>query len=89
MTIIALLLTVVTHAPVWQEIFFVALIVWLAGVILQAVIQKAYRYGNPAYALLNFISSLIIIGIFVNSAVKSMSGTGVTWKGRTYLEKKS
>jgi len=89
MTIIALLLTVVTHAPLWQEIFFVALIVWLAGVILQAVIQKAYRYGNPAYALLNFISSLIIIGIFVNSAVKSMSGTGVTWKGRTYLEKKS
>jgi chlorobactene glucosyltransferase len=88
MTIIAMLLMVMTHALIWQEIFFVALIVWFAGVILQAVIQKAYRYGNPAYALLNFLSSLIIIGIFVNSAVKSMSGVGVTWKGRTYTEKK-
>jgi chlorobactene glucosyltransferase len=89
MTIIAMLLMVMTHALIWQEIFFVALIVWFAGVILQAVIQKAYRYGNPAYALLNFLSSLIIIGIFVNSAVKSMSKKGVTWKGRTYSEKKT
>jgi chlorobactene glucosyltransferase len=89
MTIIAILLSMMTHAPVWQVIFFVALIVWLVEIFLQAVIQKVYRYGNPAYAILNFLSSLIVIGIFVNSAIKSMSGTGVTWKGRTYTEKKS
>jgi chlorobactene glucosyltransferase len=89
MTILALLLMVLAHASLWQGIFLFALIVWLVGILLQAVIQKAFWYGNPAYAVLNFLSSLIIIGIFVNSAVKSMSGAGVTWKGRTYTEKKS
>jgi len=89
MTIIALLFMVATHTLLWQGIFLFALIVWLTGIILQAAIQKAFRYGNPAYAILNFLSSLIVIGIFVNSAVKSMSGAGVIWKGRTYTEKKS
>jgi chlorobactene glucosyltransferase len=88
MTIIALAFMLVTHASPWQGIFLFALVVWLVGIILQAVIQKAFRYGKPTYAVLNFLSSLIIIGIFVNSAIKSMSGTGVTWKGRTYTEKK-
>jgi glycosyltransferase involved in cell wall biosynthesis len=89
MTIIALLLMVVTHAVLWQVIFLFSLVVWLSGVIFQAIIQKAYRYGETKYALLFFLASLIFIGIFVNSAMKSMSGTGVTWKGRTYTEKKS
>ena len=89
MTIITFLLMVTTQTSQWQGLFLFALFVWLVGVVLQGIIQKAYRYGNPVYAVLNFLSSLIIIGIFVNSAVKSMSKKGVTWKGRTYAEKKS
>lgn len=88
-TIITLLLTVVTRAPQWQWIFLLALFVWLLGIVLQFIVQKTYRYGNPMYALLAFLGGLIIIGIFLNSAKKTMSGTGVTWKGRIYTEKKS
>jgi chlorobactene glucosyltransferase len=89
LTIIALLLMVVTQAALWQGIFLFSLVVWLTGIIFQAIIQKAYRYGETKYAILFFLASLIFIGIFVNSAIKSMSGAGVTWKGRTYTEKKS
>jgi chlorobactene glucosyltransferase len=88
-TIITLLLALVTHAPQWQWVFLFTFIVWLTGIILQSLIQKAYRYGEPKYAILLSLASLIMIAIFVNSAIKTMSGAGVTWKGRTYTEKKS
>jgi cellulose synthase/poly-beta-1,6-N-acetylglucosamine synthase-like glycosyltransferase len=88
-TIITLLVTLVTHAPQWQLVFLFALFIFLLSIVLQSIIQKTYRYGNPLYALLAFLGGLIIIGIFLNSAKKTMSGTGVTWKGRIYTEKKS
>jgi len=88
-TIITFLLTLFTHSPQWQWVFLFALIIWLIGIVLQLIIQKTYHYGDPKYATLAFLGGLIIIGIFLNSAIKTMSGTGVTWKGRTYTEKKS
>ena len=88
-TIITLLLTLFTHSPEWQWVFIFALSIWLVGIILQLSIQKTYRLGDPKYASFAFLGGLVIIGIFLNSAIKTMSGTGVTWKGRVYTEKKS
>jgi chlorobactene glucosyltransferase len=87
-TITTLLLTVFTHSPQWQQVFFFALFTWFLGIALQLGIQKTYRIGDPKYALFTFLGGLITIAIFLNSAIKSMSGIGVTWKGRTYADKK-
>ena len=86
-TVIALYLTVITQSLQWQWVFLFALLTWLVGTLLQFIIQKTYRYGKPRYAVLVFLGALVIIGIFLNSAIKTMSGTGVTWKGRKYAEK--
>lgn len=83
-----LLLMLILHAPQWQTILLFALFILLLGIVLQAFIQKTYRLGNPLSAVLSPLGGLILIGIFLNSAKKTMSGAGVMWKGRTYTEKK-
>lgn len=88
-TIITLFLILFTHSLQWQWVFFFSLFTLLTGIVLQLIIQKTYLYGDPKYATLVFLGGLVIIGIFLNSAIKTMSGTGVTWKGRKYAEKKS
>jgi cellulose synthase/poly-beta-1,6-N-acetylglucosamine synthase-like glycosyltransferase len=88
-TIISLFLTLFTHSPQWQQVLLFALVVWFVGIVLQFSIQKTYHIGDPKYASFAFLGGLIIIAIFLNSAIKTISGTGVTWKGRVYATKKS
>ena len=85
-TIATLLLTLLTHSVQWQQIFLFALFIWIVAIAIQLCVQKYYRIGDPKYALLFFLGGLITIGIFLNSAMKSLSGTGVAWKGRIYTE---
>lgn len=86
--IISLLLTLTTHSLQWSWVFLFALGIWIVGIILQFIVQKTYHYGDPKYAILAFLGGLVVIGIFLNSARKTMAGTGVTWKGRVYTENK-
>ena len=55
----------------------------------QIVVHKRYYIGNPIFSPLYFIGGIITMGIFLNSAVKTLSGKGVKWKGRTYSNGKA
>lgn len=83
-TIMTFVLAILTHVLLWQQIFLFALFTWIVSCCVQFCIQKYYKIGDPKYAVLAFLGGLVTIGIFLNSAIKSLLGTGVTWKGRIY-----
>jgi len=65
-----------------------ALLVWLVSVFALVYVQKIFYIGKARYAPLSIIlGGIIIMGIFSNSAFKTISGKGVTWKGRKYSTK--
>jgi hypothetical protein len=78
-----------THSIQWQYLLALSLIIWSYVTFVQFSVQKHYYIGNPRYALLTFLGGTITIGIFINSAIKTLSRKGVTWKGRVYANKKS
>ena len=88
-TIITLLLSYFGSFYQWQPFLLFSLILLVISTSVQFAIQKYYRIGDPKYALLSSLGALITIGIFLNSALKSLSGVGVSWKGRIYSSKKS
>lgn len=72
---------------IWQQIALFSLVVWLFSVVAQYAVDIRYRIGDPKYAFLGFLGGIITIGIFLNSALKSSSKSGVRWKGRNYSSK--
>lgn len=87
--IISLLMVLFTHSNQWQYLLALSFIIWCYVTFVQFSVQKHYYIGNPRYALLTFLGGTITIGIFINSAIKTLSRKGVTWKGRVYANKKS
>jgi len=86
-TIITFLLTLFFSSNQFQQYFIFSLFLWIVALSVQFCIQRYYRIGDPKYALLSFLGGIVTIGIFLNSAIKSLSGAGVSWKGRVYSEK--
>jgi len=86
-TLITLVVSVL-FSSAWQGLFFFSLFLFLLSIVIQGCIQYYYRIGDPKFAFLSFLGGLVTIGIFLNSAIKSLSGSGVAWKGRIYAENK-
>ena len=62
-----------------------AFLTWLVSIFALVYVQRVYYIGKARYAPLTLIlGGIIVMGIFANSALKTMSGKGVTWKGKTY-----
>ncbi len=86
-TVISVLLTLFVSNNQFQQFLIFSLFLWLLAISVQFCIQRYYRIGDPKYAILSFLGGIITIGIFLNSAIKSLSGSGVSWKGRVYSTK--
>lgn len=84
--ILSLFVIFILALSFWWYILGVSLIVWFFSIIAQGIVHKKYHIGNPIFSPLYFIGGIVTMGIFLNSAVKTLSGHGVKWKGRTYSE---
>jgi len=87
--IFSLLVIFLLKISVWWLILGFSFIVWLFSISVQSYVHSKYCIGNPIYSPLYFIGGIVTMGIFLNSAVKTLSGKGVKWKGRIYSDKKS
>jgi len=87
--ILSLFVVIILNISSWWFILWSSLIIWLFSIIAQSVVHKKYYIGNPIFSPLYFIGGIITMGIFLNSAVKTLSGRGVKWKGRTYTNGKA
>lgn len=83
------LIYLLTNSPQWLYVLLFSFLVWLFAILIQFYVHTRYGIGKPKYAPLYFLGGIITMGIFLNSAVKTLSGSGVTWKGRTYSDKTS
>jgi glycosyltransferase involved in cell wall biosynthesis len=85
--IFSFILALLTNAiPLYYLLFFP--LTWMLITFIQAYVQKLYK-GYPKYAPLSFLGGIVALGMFFNSACRTLSGKGVKWKGRTYSEKTS
>jgi chlorobactene glucosyltransferase len=66
--------------PLLANLFAIALIWWTRWR------ARSYFGTPPQDYLLHPLGGIIFLGIFVNSAFRHTSGTGVTWKGRRYRD---
>lgn len=82
--IVSLYFYLLTSLNIWQHLLLFSGFIWLLTILIQFVVSYKYRIGSPIYSILSFLGGFITIGIFLNSAIKAMSGVGVTWKGRIY-----
>ncbi|MDH7507174.1 MAG: glycosyltransferase family 2 protein [Candidatus Thermoplasmatota archaeon] len=87
-TFISVLLVIFVSFLQFQHFLIFSIALLIISISVQYCIQKYYRIGDPKYALLSFLGGILTIGIFLNSAIKSLSGAGVSWKGRIYSSKK-
>jgi len=86
--IFSLLVVFLLKLSFWWFIIGSSLIVWLISILIQSFVHKKYCIGNPAFSPLYFIGGIVTMGIFLNSAVKTLSGKGVRWKDRVYSDVK-
>ncbi|MCK4416375.1 MAG: hypothetical protein KAU84_04405, partial [Thermoplasmatales archaeon] len=69
----------------WRYFLLFSLITWLISIFALVFTQRCYRIGKARYAPLSLLlGGIIIFGIFLNSGIKTVSGKGVSWKGRKY-----
>ncbi len=87
--ILSLFVIFVLNLTFWWFILGASIIIWLFSIFVQFIVHKKYYIGNPMFSPLYFIGGIITMGIFLNSAVKTLSGRGVKWKGRTYTNGKT
>jgi len=58
---------------------------WVISVVALMYVQKVYHIDRAWYSPLTLaFGGIIAMGIFANSALKTISGKGVIWKGRVY-----
>lgn len=85
----SLLIFLILRSLPWMYFFLFAFITWLVSIFVLVYIQSIYQIGKARYAPLTlFLGGIIVMGIFANSAFKTLSGKGVTWKGRIYMNNK-
>ena len=79
----------ITESTPWFFILLSSFVLWLISTLIQLVVHSRYYIGKARYSPIYFMGGIVTMGIFLNSAIKTLSGTGVTWKGRTYSDKKT
>lgn len=84
--ILSLFLFYFLKSTTWQFVLISSLLVWLISILVQSYVHKKYHIGNPAFSPLYFLGGIVTMAIFLNSAVKTLSGKGVKWKDRVYTE---
>jgi len=82
--IISFLLGLFLLLPQWEYLLLFSFVTWLFAIFVQFYVSKRYYIGDPKYVPLTFLGGIIIIGIILNSAIRVLSGRGVTWRGRLY-----
>jgi chlorobactene glucosyltransferase len=70
----------------WFSVLLPALLTWLLQVLIFVRINF-YTRVPPAYALFVPLGHILFVSILFNSALKIVSGSGVSWKGRTLYER--
>lgn len=81
----SLLISIPLHL---RNAFFLSLMAFSMSVLSMAYAQRVYKIGDPAYApLVILIGGILMIGIVTNSAIRTLLGKGVRWKGKTYMVK--
>jgi glycosyltransferase involved in cell wall biosynthesis len=68
------------------NLFLLSLISWITTILIQVYLHKVYR-GYPKYSIVSFLGGLVVMAIFLNSALRVLSRKGVAWKGRIYYAK--
>jgi len=86
MMILSLIMMLLTQSLFWQNLTIISITIWCIVTILHFLVQYKYGIGKPYYAPLAFLGGIITICIFLNSAIKSLSKTGVKWKDRVYTD---
>ena len=86
--ILAGMIYLFTLSTAWLYVLLFSFLVWLLATFTQLGVHSRYSIGNPKYSPLYFLGGIVTMGIFLNSAIKTLSGAGVSWKGRTYSDKK-
>jgi len=71
--------------PVWLAILSLAFAQCLVAVALRRVMYRLYSV-DATYPYLQPLGSAVLIGILVNSTIRTQYRKGVSWKGRTYLK---
>lgn len=84
--ILSLLVVYLLKISFWWFILGSSIFAWFASILIQSIVHKKYHIGNPAFSPLYFIGGVVTMGIFLNSAVKTLSGKGVKWKDRVYTD---
>jgi cellulose synthase/poly-beta-1,6-N-acetylglucosamine synthase-like glycosyltransferase len=65
------------------------LITWIVSVFALLYVQRVYHIDRAWYSPLTLaLGGIITMGIFANSAIKTVSGRGVIWKGKLYAIEK-
>lgn len=86
--LLAMCLTLIAASggSVWIALALPLLIVWAVQILVFMVVNRAC--GVPMmYALLMPLGHLMFVLILFNSAIKILSGRGVTWKGRVLYDR--
>ncbi|MCJ7571472.1 MAG: hypothetical protein MUO82_06305, partial [Candidatus Thermoplasmatota archaeon] len=69
----------------WMYLSLFALLIWSVSILISVFVQRIYHIGKARYAPLELVlGGIIVMGILINSALKTMSRKGVTWKGKKY-----
>jgi glycosyltransferase involved in cell wall biosynthesis len=87
--LLGILLTVFSSTPRLQTLIIVSAAIWVSSLIIQMLVHTKYSIGNPCYSPFYFIGGIVTMLIFLNSAVKTINGSGVKWKDRTYTNQPS
>ena len=83
--IILILKDLITQSFTWQYFFLFVVITWIVSIVSIVLVQILFKIGKARYTpLTNLIGGIIFMGIYLNSALKTLSGKEVTWKGRKY-----
>ena len=72
-------------SPVWFAVLALALGQALVALALRKLLHRL-ELLDPAYPYLQPLGAAVLIGILVNSTIRTQYRKGVSWKGRTYLK---
>jgi chlorobactene glucosyltransferase len=87
--IITSYLVFILQSTAWINFLLLACITWLVSIISTICVQRLYQFGKTGYVPLTLsLGGFIFLAIFINSAFRTLSGRGVTWKGIRYHDKR-
>ena len=83
--VISISMALSTGLIFWRHLLLFAFLTWLISTLALAYAQRVYYIGEALYApLALLLGGFVMMGVLADSAFKTLSGRGVTWKGRRY-----